>query len=178
MWRVNPPGVSQGQPKVKLLGNLQWPPNSETRTSNQSVTHCWGQRSHCGNNESLLVFFMYVVTPILEDLRLPQNLQNWRFCILYAKSLKSDVLRPLQKLHNRTFCVVFKILILCSTPKSELVLHNHKVQFSKSQFSKIGGFATTAKTPKSEVLRSFKNIMYFILQNQRFCVYDTQKFQK
>ena len=38
-------GVSQGQPEVKLRRNDVWPPNFVGRTPDQSVTHCWGQRS-------------------------------------------------------------------------------------------------------------------------------------
>ena len=94
---------------------------------------------------------MYVVTPILEGLRPPQNLQNRRFCVLYAKIPNSEVLRPPQKLQNRRFCVVLKILeVIFNTPKSEFLRTIRKN-------SKIGGFAPTAKTQKSEVLRSFKN---------------------
>ena len=56
-------------------------------------------------------------------------LQNRSFYVLYAKTPKSEVLRP----------------------KSEFLRTIRKN-------SKIGGFAPTAKTPKSEFLRSFENI--------------------
>ena len=69
-------------------------------------------------------------------------------------------------------------LILFNTPKYEVLRIIRKN-------SKIGGFAQTAKTPKSEVLRSFKNIINNIqyskiggsvyytqkLQNRRFCAH-------
>ena len=88
---------------------------------------------------------MYVVTPILEGLRPPQNLQNRRVCVLYAKTPKSEVLRPPQKLQNRRFGVVLKILVITfNTPKSEFLRTIRKN-------SKLGGFEPTAKTPKSEV---------------------------
>ena len=123
------------------------------------------------------------VTPILKVLRPPQNLQDRRVCVLYAKTPKSEVLHPPQKLQNRKFCVVLKILlIIFNTPKSE-VLHTLRKN------SKIGGFAPTAKTPKSEVLRSFENIINNIwysniggsayytqkLQNRRFCAHRNSK---
>ena len=38
-------GVSQGQPEVKFLTNVLWPPNLVERTPDQSVMHWWGQRS-------------------------------------------------------------------------------------------------------------------------------------
>ena len=38
-------GVIWGQPGVKLLSNALWPPNLVGRTPDQSVMHCWGQRS-------------------------------------------------------------------------------------------------------------------------------------
>ena len=38
-------GVSWGQVGVNLLGNALWPPNLMGRTLDQSVVHCWGQRS-------------------------------------------------------------------------------------------------------------------------------------
>ena len=38
-------GVIWGQPGVKLLSNALWPPNLVERTPDQSVMHCWGQRS-------------------------------------------------------------------------------------------------------------------------------------
>ena len=99
-----------------------------------------------------IVVCMYVVTPILEGLRPPQNLQNWRVCVLYAKTPKSEVLHPPQKLQNLRFCVVLKILVIIfNTPKLEVLRTIRKN-------SKNRGFAPTAKTPKSEVLRSFKNI--------------------
>ena len=70
-----------------------------------------------------------------------------------AKTPKSEILRTLQKLKNRRFCVVLKtLLIIFNTPKSEVLRIIRKN-------SKTGGFAPTAKTPKSEVLRSFKNII-------------------
>ena len=95
----------------------------------------------------------YEVTPILEVLRPPQNLQNRRVCVLYAKTTKSEVLHPPQKLQNRRFCVVLKILlIIFNTPKLEVLRTIHKNY-------KIAGFAPTTKAPKSEVLRSFKNIV-------------------
>ena len=38
-------GVSWSQVGVNLLSNALWPPNSVARTSDQSIMHCWGQRS-------------------------------------------------------------------------------------------------------------------------------------
>ena len=38
-------GVSQGQLEVKLLTNALWTPDLVGRTPDQSVNHCWGQRS-------------------------------------------------------------------------------------------------------------------------------------
>ena len=75
--------------------------------------------------------------------------QNRRFCIglFCAKTTKSEVLRPPQKLQNRRFCVVVKTLfIILNTPKSEVLRILPKN-------SKIGGFAPTAKTPKSDKCR-------------------------
>ena len=37
-------GVSQGQPEVKFLKNVLWPPNLVEKTPDQSVVHWWGQR--------------------------------------------------------------------------------------------------------------------------------------
>ena len=68
------------------------------------------------------------------------------------KNSKIGGLRPPQKLQNRRFCVVLKILVIIfNTPKSEILRTIRKN-------SKNGGFAPTAKTPKLEVLRSFRNI--------------------
>ena len=53
---------------------------------------------------------MYVVTPILEGLLPPQNLQNWRFCVLYTKTPESELLLTPQKLQNWRFCVVLKFI--------------------------------------------------------------------
>ena len=50
-------------------------------------------------NESNLLS-MYVVTPILEGLRPPQNFQNRRICVLYAKTPKSEVLRSFKNFKN------------------------------------------------------------------------------
>ena len=67
--------------------------------------------------------------------------------LLYAKTPKSEGLRPLQKLQNLRFCVLLKILIIMfNTPKSEVLL-------------------LYAKTPKSEGLRPPQK-----LRNRRFCV--------
>ena len=38
-------GVIWGQPGVKLLRTAVWPPNLVERIPDQSVMHCWGQRS-------------------------------------------------------------------------------------------------------------------------------------
>ena len=37
--------VTWGQPGVKLLRNTLWPSNLVGRIPDQSVKHCWGQRS-------------------------------------------------------------------------------------------------------------------------------------
>ena len=37
--------VSWGQVGVNLLSNALWPPNLVGRTPDQSIMHCWGQRS-------------------------------------------------------------------------------------------------------------------------------------
>ena len=58
-----------------------------------------------------------------------------------------------QKLQNRRFCVVLKMLLLMfNTPKSEVLRIMCKI-------SKIGGFAPTAKTPKSEVCVVLKMLL-------------------
>ena len=78
-------------------------------------------------------------------------LRNQRFCLLYAKTSKLEVLHPPQKFQNRRLSAVLKVfIIILNTPKSE-VLHNTCIN------SRIRGFASTAKTPKSEVLCSLKN---------------------
>ena len=41
-------GVTWGQPGVKLLRNALWSPNLVGRIPDQSVKHCWGQRSYRG----------------------------------------------------------------------------------------------------------------------------------
>ena len=45
-------GVNWGQPEVTLLRNVVWLPNLVGRTSDQSVIHCWGQRSCRGQSGS------------------------------------------------------------------------------------------------------------------------------
>ena len=79
-------------------------------------------------------------------------LRFWRFCARRKTSKIGGSAYYTQKLQNRRFCVVLKILVITfNTPKSEVLRTIRKN-------SKIGGFAPTTKTPKSEVLRSFKNI--------------------
>ena len=112
---------------------------------------------------------MYIVTPILEGKNTPQTSKIGACSAYYTQKLqnrrsfenittfntpKSEVLRTFaQKLQNRRFCVVLKILlIIFDTLKSEVLRTIRKN-------SKIGGFASTTKTPKSEVLRSFENII-------------------
>ena len=53
-----------------------------------------------GGRSPTLDYLMYVVTPILEGLRPPQNLQNQRVCVLYAKTPKSEVLRSVKNISN------------------------------------------------------------------------------
>ena len=48
-------GVSWGQEGVNLLSNTLWPPNLVGRTPDQSVMHCWGQRSCRGQPEVKLL---------------------------------------------------------------------------------------------------------------------------
>ena len=72
----------------------------------------------------------FEVTPISEDLRCPQSLKNRRFCVIKKKKKK-------------------KIMMIFNSRKSDLLRNICKN-------SKITGFASTAKTLKSEVLRSFK----------------------
>ena len=67
-----------------------------------------------------------------------QKFQNLRFC-LYRKTPKLDVLRCFKNIH-----------IILNTPKSEVLLIICK------NF-KIGGFTSTAKTPKLEAKCSFKS---------------------
>ena len=47
-WVKGHEGVSWGQVGVNLLNNAPWPPNLVGRTHDQSVMHCWGQRSCTG----------------------------------------------------------------------------------------------------------------------------------
>ena len=103
---------------------------------------------------------MYVVTPILQGKKRrktskigacsayytqkPQNRRSFENITTF-NTPKSEVLRTFaQKLKNRRFCVVLKILLII---------------FNYTKNSKIGGFASTTKTSKSEVLRSFENII-------------------
>ena len=112
--------------------------------------------------QMLLCLQRYEVTTISEGLRPPQNR---RFCVVlkirmimfntpksevilvYAKTQKSEGLRPTQKLKNLRFCVVLKIwIIMFNISKSEVIL-------------------SYAKTPKLEGLHPPQK-----LQNRRFCV--------
>ena len=47
--------VSWGQVGVNLLSNVLWPSNLVGRTHDQSVIHCWGQRSCRGHPRSTRV---------------------------------------------------------------------------------------------------------------------------
>ena len=46
LWVKGHAEVSQGQPEVKLLRNTIWLPSLVERTPDQSIVHCWDERSY------------------------------------------------------------------------------------------------------------------------------------
>ena len=110
------------------------------------------------------------------------SLQNRRFCVPYAKTPKTEVLRPPQKIQNRRFCVVLKILvIILNTPKSEVLctirknsknggLHPLQKLQNRRFCVVLKILVITFNTPKSEVLHI---PAYYTqkLQKRRFCAH-------